>query len=98
MEIDKKIEVAFDSLEQINEVKISSSFKQQVLKLALEQEKEEILLTWFTPKLQMAAMIIVLLVNVTAIMYTFSTTSSETNISSFVQEYNLRTTPTFIIN
>lgn len=96
----KKIEEAFEVLDQINEVKISTSFKQNVLNKVLKEEKESILITWFTPKLQLVAMVIVLLVNVTALMYTFSnsSSSSKTDINTFAQEYNLGAKSASIIN
>jgi len=91
MKVDKKIEEAFNVLGQIKEVKVSSSFKQKVLHQALEQNKEIFFNSWFTPKLQLVAMLVVLLVNVSVISYIFSSSTSEVNIDSFAQEYNLRT-------
>lgn len=90
MEIDEKIEEAFKVIEQINEVKVSASFKQNVLEKALDKNQQENLgVHWFTPKLQLAAMIIVILVNITALTYTFSSTTKETTISSFAEDYSI---------
>jgi len=95
-QIEKKISETFYALEQVEEVKVSSSFKQNVLQALQEEESEVINLGWFTPKLQLAAMIIVIMVNAVAIMHSFSSVEAESSISSFAQEYNLETTNLFI--
>lgn len=97
--LDLKVEEAFESLDQINKVKISNSFKSRVLnKLEEEQAEESIVFNWFTPKLQLAAVAVIILVNLSAVMYSFSSSSNETSINSFAQEYNLSINSTSITN
>ena len=97
-DIFRQVEEAFTSLDTINEVKISASFKQNILNELNSTPKEKVLFPWFTPQLQFAAMIIVLLVNVSAIMYTFSTEDQTSDIDTFAQEYHFDTEETFNIN
>lgn len=98
MKINKEIKGSLGVLDQISEVEISSSFKQDVLAKALISKKENTSVISFTPSLQMAATVIILLVNIAAVMYSFSVSSTETDIDSFAQEYNIGTTSKSIIN
>ena len=91
MEIDKKVDKAFELLDKINEVKVSPSFKKSTLDKALRYKEREIEISWFTPKLQLAAMVVVLVVNVSVISYTFWSSPSVTNVGSFAQDYSLTT-------
>ena len=93
-----KVDDAYEVLDKINEVKISTSFKQNVFHKIEETKKEKIALTWFTPKLQLAAMFVILLVNVSAIMYTFSAQEQTSEIDVFAQQYNFNSKDTFTIH
>lgn len=98
-DINTKVNKAFEALEEIKEVKVNANFKQNVFR-KLEEETDDVavVFNWFTPKLQLAVMVIVLLVNASAIVYSFSSLTEETNISGFAEAYNLTTTDTLIIN
>ncbi|MGB0879271.1 MAG: hypothetical protein ACPGTO_01750 [Polaribacter sp.] len=96
--IPTKIEEILASLDDINEVKISSSFKQNVFSKIEQNKKEKPVLIWFTPQLQLAAMLVILFVNVSAIVYTFSTQEQTPEIETFAQEYNFETSTTFTLN
>lgn len=97
-EVSKKVEEAFAALDAIEEVKVYNSFQQGVFNKIQEHQQNRFQLTWFTPQLQMAAMLIILLVNTMAILYTFSKQEYVSEIDNFAQEYHLSTTTTFTLN
>lgn len=97
-EVLKKVEDTFATLDAIEEVKVCSSFQQGVFNKIQEHQQNQFQLTWFTPQLQMAAMLIILLVNTMAIVYTFSKQEYVSEIDNFAQEYYLKTTTTFTLN
>ena len=79
-------------------VKISTSFKQRVFNKIAVTKKEKTVFTWFTPQLQVAAMVVILLVNASAIVYTFSTEKQTSEVDAFAQEYNFNSENTFTIH
>lgn len=93
-----KVEDTYEVLDKINEVKISASFKQNVIHKIEETKKVKTSFTWFTPQLQLAAMVVILLVNVSAIIYTFSTEEQTSAIDVFAQAYNFDSEDTFTLN
>ena len=93
-----KGEDTFEVLDKINEVKISTSFKQRVFNKIAVTKKEKTVFTWFTPQLQVAAMVVILLVNASAIVYTFSTEKQTSEVDAFAQEYNFNSENTFTIH
>lgn len=97
-DISTKIEETLDVVNHISEVKIPSSFKQNVFSKIAQNRKEKPVLTWFTPQLQVAAMLVILLVNVSAIVYTFSTQEQTLEIEAFAQEYDFENSTTFTLN
>ena len=92
-----KVEETYEALDKINEVKINASFKQTIFNKIEETKKERAVFTWFTPQLQVAAMFVILLVNVSAIIYTFSTEEQTSEIDAFAQAYNFNSEDTFIL-
>lgn len=89
-DIEKNIEATFNVLDTMNEVKVSPFFKDKTMQ-RLFSEKEETIPTgfsWFTPKLQLATLVCVLLVNVFGI-YQMTKTEYDTNISNFATMYEL---------
>lgn len=97
-EVLKKVEDTFATLDAIEEVKVCNSFQQGVFNKIEEYQQNKFQLTWFTPQLQMAAMLIILLVNTMAIVYTFSKQKQVSEIDNFAQQYHLNTTTTFTLN
>ena len=99
--IEENINAAFKALESIEEVKVNHFFKHKVLQ-QLENQKEEKspVFGWFTPKLQLATLAVVLLLNVGSILYAFSAQENNTEVSleSFAQEYNLQSETTSLLN
>ena len=97
-EVSIKIDETFASLDKIKEVRISTSFKQNVFSKLESSKDKKSTFSWFTPQLQFAAMIVVLLINVSAILYSFSSEEQISNFDAFAQEYNFETEHTFTFN
>lgn len=99
--INQQVEAAFNTLDAIEEVNVNHFFKHKVLQ-QIENKKEvkTRIFTWFTPQLQMATLAIVLLLNVSAILYVFSSQkdTSNSSLESFAQEYSLQPETTSLLN
>ena len=99
--IEENIHAAFKSIENIEEVKVNHFFKHKVLQQLKNQQEEKVpVFGWFTPKLQLATLAVVLLLNVGSILYAFSSHENNTEVSleSFAQTYNLQSDTTSILN
>lgn len=87
--IQKKIDSTFSAMDAIEDVKISPFFKDKTMhKLFVEKEETQIARNWFTPKLQLATLVCVMVLNVLA----FTQINSDTydnNISEFADNYGL---------
>ncbi|WP_299061404.1 hypothetical protein [uncultured Polaribacter sp.] len=98
--IKNKVKDTFNVLESINKVEVNPFLKHKILQKLnnVEEKKKEI--NWFTPKLQLAAFVIVLLMNAIAIYYVFSSTevTITSDINSFAQEYSLQETSNSLLN
>ncbi|WP_242176948.1 hypothetical protein [Polaribacter marinus] len=99
--INQKVENTFKVLDAIEKVEVDHFFKHKVLqKLNAEKEVKKVVFSWFTPQLQLVTLCVVLLLNVSAIFYAFS--SSETTVSSdieiFAEEYSLQSSSSSILN
>jgi len=88
-ELEHKIEKTLNSVELIEKVTISKDFKQHLLDDVFHKNETKIFTLWSDPKFQIAAAIVVLLVNALVISYVFNT-QTETSINSFAQEYSLK--------
>ena len=100
-QIEKNIEATFKVLDAVEEVKVSHFFKHKVLQqLAHQQEEKPIVFAWFSPKLQMATLGLVLLMNVSTIFYAFSSQEqiTESSLETFAQEYSLQSETTSLLN
>lgn len=99
--INKQVADTFKVLESIDKVEVNSFFKHKVLqKLNAEKEIEKPVFYWFTPKLQLAALGLILLLNASAIFYAYSSTENTQNsaIETFAQEYSLQSKSNSILN
>ncbi|APZ46827.1 hypothetical protein BW723_11270 [Polaribacter reichenbachii] len=100
-EIENNIDDTFKILDNIEEVKVNHFFKHKVLQ-QLENIKEEKskILGWFSPQLQMATLGLVLLLNVGALFYAYSSqeVSNTVTLESFAQEYSLQSETNSILN
>ena len=90
--ISKQIEDTLHVLDSIQEPTVSPFFKQKVLRTMFqEKEEKKVVVNWFTPKLQLAAIALILLVNAVSIAYVFNNATSN-NIDTFAEEYSLSST------
>ncbi len=88
-DIQEKVERTFSAMDAINEVKVSPFFKDKTMnRLFAEKEEEKIAFTWFTPKLQLATLVCVIVLNVLAFTQINSDTY-DTNINEFADNYGL---------
>jgi hypothetical protein len=83
-------EANFDVIDQIKEVKVSPFFKDKTMQ-RLFAEKEEIApvsFGWFTPKLQFATLVCIVIINVVGILQLTKTTYTD-NVAEFANAYEL---------
>lgn len=89
-EINEKVQQTLDAAESIKQVSVSPFFKENVMhkiRNASEEIQEETW-SWFTPKLQLATLIGVIVLNMMAFS-NLQETSYESNINSFAESYGL---------
>lgn len=100
-QINTEVENTFKVLDTIEEVKVNHFFKHKVLQ-QLENQKEEkqSILSWFSPQLQLATLVVMLWLNVSAVFYVYlnDDVSSSTEIENFAQEYALQSSTNSILN
>lgn len=94
-EINQNIKAAFNSLKQIQKVPVSGNFTSSVLdKIKLKEDKTLYVTRWFSPQLQIAAISLILLLNLGAIIYSVNTTDvkniNSSDIELFAREYALQ--------
>jgi hypothetical protein len=99
--INKQVEATFKVLDTIEEVKVNHFFKHKILQqIENNSEEKQQVLNWFTPKIQMNTLALVLILNASALLYAFSTqeNTSSINLDSFAQEYSLQSETFSLIN
>lgn len=87
----QKIDEVLDSASQIEAVNTPPFFKDKVLnRLVDTDEVEELLpiLTWFTPKYQVAALLLFIVLNVMAI-YTYRSSNQQEQLTTFAEAFGL---------
>ncbi len=91
-EINKKVKDTLDSIESIKEVKVSPFFKENVMYQIhnASEDIQEATWSWFTPKLQLATLVCVVVLNVMAFMKLKEITYNE-NVTEFAESYGLST-------
>ena len=89
-EINKKVKETFDSIGSIKEVQVSSFFKEKVMYQIrnTSEDIQEATWSWFTPKLQLATLVCVVVLNVMAFTKIKETTYNE-NVTEFAESYGL---------
>nr|WP_321228347.1 hypothetical protein [uncultured Psychroserpens sp.] len=100
VEMNKKVKDAFDSIESISEVKVSPFFKENVMHKIrnASEDIQDATWSWFTPKLQMATLVCVVVLNFMA-FNNLKETTYDTNVSNFAESYGLSTsTESSILN
>lgn len=89
-----KINMDFDVLNEIKKVEVSPFFKHKALreidniKEQSKKIKESYYYNWFTPKLQIASIALILLINASAVFYVFQNKEKD-SFTSFAKEYSL---------
>ncbi|PWH83185.1 hypothetical protein DIS18_01130 [Algibacter marinivivus] len=87
-QIDETLNV-FDNMETVN---VSPFFKDKTMHvLFAEKEVEQTGWSWFTPKLQLATLVCVVVLNVIAFTKLEETSSYDENLSEFAESYGLLT-------
>lgn len=91
-EMNKKIEDTLNSVESITEVQVSPFFKEKVMHKIrnASEDIQEATWSWFTPKLQLATLVCVVVLNVMAFNNLKEATYTE-NVNSFAESYGLST-------
>jgi hypothetical protein len=99
--INKQIADSFKVLDEIDRVEVNHFFKHKVLqKIKAEKTINKPVFSWFTPQIQLATLGLILLLNVSAIFYAYSSTevSVGSDINTFAEEYSLKTNSNSILN
>jgi hypothetical protein len=100
--IHQKVAATFKVLETIEKVPVNHFFKHKILqKIEAQKEAKNTIFSWFTPQLQLATLGLILLLNTSAIIYSYNSvenTSSVSDIDSFAQEYSLKSNSNSILN
>ncbi len=86
--INKKVNTTLNVVDAIQEVKVSPFLKDRILNnINTEVEETQKIWSWFTPKLQIAMLIVVILLNV----YAYKVLTSDnynTTVEEFVDTYD----------
>lgn len=97
--INQQVEGTFKVLDTIEKVDVNHFFKHKVLQKLQEKEEKNTTFSWFSPQLQLATLSLVVVLNVSAILYAFSTNNNtDTSLEAFAQEYSLYTETNSILN
>lgn len=87
--IQDKIDDTLNSINAINDVKVSPFFKDKTLNVLFsENEIQQTGWSWFTPKLQLATLVCFFALNIYAFMQ-INSTSYDDNISDFAELHDL---------
>lgn len=90
--MENKVTKTLNVADKIESVKVSPFFKDKTMqKLFAEKEtvKETTVWTWFTPKLQMATLVLVIAVNVWAFSKIASKSLYQNNVSQLTETFGL---------
>ncbi|MEO1031370.1 MAG: hypothetical protein AAFX55_08185 [Bacteroidota bacterium] len=89
-DIKQKIEATLNSADTIEEVKISPFFKEKALcqMFAEKQQEPFVLWSWLTPQVQLAALFLIVAINVFAMMQ-LRNKYYDNEISNFADSYGL---------
>ena len=88
-EIEKKVEELLAKAGQEKEVLVSPFFKDKTLDvLFAEKEETPAISSWFTPKLQLAALVVILLAN-SYVLYTINQNNYNQQLEQFAESYQL---------
>ena len=89
--IQDKIDNTFHAIESMEQVSVSHFFKDKTMqRLFSEKEVEKVAWSWFSPKLQLATLACVVLINVYAVKQ-INSSKYDDSISSFASDYGITT-------
>jgi len=89
--IEKQVEEILQQASSIEEVSVSPFLKDKIMhQLSKEKEAVATAIPWFTPKLQLATLVCVIVLNV-FVLSTFSSENYDDNVSDFAASYELST-------
>jgi hypothetical protein len=91
-DIQSKIDSALNSMDVTEKVNVSPFFKDKTMQcLFTEKEVESVVWSWFTPKLQLATLVCLVILNVFAFTQLDSSGASsyDENLNEFAETYGL---------
>ncbi|MBU2938575.1 hypothetical protein KO494_03385 [Lacinutrix sp. C3R15] len=92
--IQEKIENTFKAAEAIKQVPVSPFFKDKTMqRMFSKKEEEKVAWSWFTPKLQLATLACVIVLNVVAFKQ-LNKTSYDENINQLAESYGFSASDT----
>ena len=90
--IQDKIDSTFEAMDAIETVNASPFFKDKTMNVLFAEKKEQqTAWNWFTPKLQLATLVCVVVLNVIAFTKLEESSSYEESVSEFAESYGLST-------
>lgn len=90
--IQQKIDRSFEALDAITPVNVSPFFKDKTMNvLFTEKEEKQTAWNWFTPKLQLATLVCIVVLNVIAFAKLEDASSYDENLGDFAESYGLST-------
>lgn len=88
-DIDKKVEELLSLAELEKEVPISPYFKDKTLDILFAEKADRSVVSgWFTPRLQLAALVVILLAN-SYVLYTMNQSNYSQQLDEFAETYQL---------
>jgi hypothetical protein len=95
--IQNKINATFDTLDSIESVSVSPFFKDKTMNVLFsEKEAKQTAWNWFTPKLQLATLVCIVVLNVIAFAKLDTASTYEESMSEFASSYGLSTSDNYI--
>lgn len=90
-DIKNSVEKALQSVDAIENSKVSPFFKDKTLQRLFteKEEKQSVLWSWFTPTWQLATLVVIITLNVLALSST-NTSDYEDELDVFAQTYDLQ--------
>ncbi|GGZ82823.1 hypothetical protein [Algibacter mikhailovii] len=88
--IQDKIDSTFEAFDAIETVNVSPFFKDKTMQvLFAEKEVKQVAWSWFTPQLQLATLVCLVVLNVIAFTKLEASSSYDENVSVFAESYGL---------
>ena len=89
--IQSKIDSTLNAMDAIEAVNVSPFFKDKTMNVLFAEKEETVSVwNWFSPKLQLATLVCVVILNVVALTQ-INTSSYDENLDEFAESYGLST-------